>query len=194
MTLYSGVTDDQLGRYYRRINAIAARLGKSLSFDDVMETLQRIHDGQVFRFTVDYDRLIEVMIAAGHYGWVNDNIAKCFQIRGSGIVHFEGRYFHPNRGISSEDAVTGIGELDTENPWMPAETEHMLAFGAKYPDEQRKHPIIGLGSVAVVVNNRRVLYLDGGASERFLSLVWWGRKWNAVYRFLAVRKVSVPQS
>jgi hypothetical protein len=194
MTLYSGVTDDQLGRYYRRVNAIAARLGKSLSYDQIMDELQRIHDGQVFRFTIDYDRSIEAMIAAGHYDWVNDNIAKCFQIRGSGIVHFEGRYYHPNCSISSENVVTGIEELDTENPWMPAETEHTLAFGAQFPDEQRKRPVIGLGSVAVVGGYRRVLALVGGASGRRLNLRWWDNEWGAPCRFLAVRKVSVPQS
>jgi hypothetical protein len=47
MTLNPGVTDDQLGQYYRRMTAIANRLGKSLEFDLVMEALQGIHDGQV---------------------------------------------------------------------------------------------------------------------------------------------------
>lgn len=46
MTLHEGVEDDQLGQYYRRTMAIADRLGKSLSFKDVMEMLQRIHDGE----------------------------------------------------------------------------------------------------------------------------------------------------
>lgn len=46
MTLQKSVTDDQLGQYYRRTSAIADRLGKSLSFDQVMDALQIIHDGQ----------------------------------------------------------------------------------------------------------------------------------------------------
>lgn len=44
MTLEKGVTDDQLGRYYRRTAAIADRLGKSLSYDGVMDVMQRLHD------------------------------------------------------------------------------------------------------------------------------------------------------
>ena len=47
MTLNSSVTDEQLGQFYRRTFAIAGRLGKSLNFDDVMNELQQIHDGQV---------------------------------------------------------------------------------------------------------------------------------------------------
>ena len=45
MTLNASVTDDQLGQYYRRTTAIADRLGKSLTFEKVMDELQRIHDG-----------------------------------------------------------------------------------------------------------------------------------------------------
>lgn len=46
MTLNSGVTDDQLGRYARRVAAIADRLGKSLPYEKVMDVLQQIHDGK----------------------------------------------------------------------------------------------------------------------------------------------------
>ncbi len=46
MTLNMSVTDDQLGQYTRRVAAIAERLGKSLTYEKVMESLQRIHDGE----------------------------------------------------------------------------------------------------------------------------------------------------
>ena len=46
MTLNMSVTDDQLGRYTRRVAAIAERLEKSLSYEKVMDALQRIHDGE----------------------------------------------------------------------------------------------------------------------------------------------------
>jgi len=46
MTLNVRVTDDQLGAFYRKTAAIADRLGKSLSFDEVMQALQIIHDGE----------------------------------------------------------------------------------------------------------------------------------------------------
>ncbi len=46
MTLNISVTDDQLGVYFRKVAAIADRLGKSLPFDHVMVELQAIHDGK----------------------------------------------------------------------------------------------------------------------------------------------------
>lgn len=48
MTPLKGVTDDQLGRYYRKTMAIADRLGKSLDPNTVLWLLQRIHDGEQF--------------------------------------------------------------------------------------------------------------------------------------------------
>ncbi|MDD2935363.1 MAG: hypothetical protein PHX25_02705 [Candidatus Pacebacteria bacterium] len=47
MTPTKGVTDEQRGKIYKKINAIIDRTGegKSLSFDFVMEELQNIHDG-----------------------------------------------------------------------------------------------------------------------------------------------------
>lgn len=45
MTPNIGVTDDQLGKFHRRVKAISERLGKSLPFDEVMQAFQKIHDG-----------------------------------------------------------------------------------------------------------------------------------------------------
>ncbi|MFA5942353.1 MAG: hypothetical protein WC798_01635 [Candidatus Paceibacterota bacterium] len=151
---------------------------------------------EVFRLTVDYGKSFEQMIAAGDYDWKNDDItAKRFPIEGEGIAEFEARYFHSNRNISSEDAVKEIESADAENPWMPAKIEHVLSHGATFPEEQRKFPIIGLGSVAGVVGSRSVPCLFGDGSERRLDLGWWRSGcgvWGSRFRSLAVRKVSVP--
>ncbi len=50
MTLSLSVTDDQLGRFFRRMIAILERGGKSLPFDRLMDTLQTIHDGKLTPF------------------------------------------------------------------------------------------------------------------------------------------------
>jgi hypothetical protein len=50
MTLALSVNDDQLGRYFRRMVAIAERGGKSLPFDKLMGMLQVIHDGKLTPF------------------------------------------------------------------------------------------------------------------------------------------------
>lgn len=44
MTLEKSVTDDQLGKFHRRMRAIEDRLGKSLPYDQSMDVLQQLHD------------------------------------------------------------------------------------------------------------------------------------------------------
>lgn len=147
--------------------------------------------GDVFRLTVDYSQSLEAMIVAGQYDWRNSDItAKRFPMMGNGVVEFEARYFHFNRDISSENAIKEIESADTANPWSAAKIEHVLSHGKTFPEEQRKFPIIGLGSVAEVRGGRRVPGLDEDGSERRLRLRWFGRGWYQVCRFLAVRKVS----
>lgn len=143
--------------------------------------------------TVDYGLTLEQMIAVGNYDWKNDDLTdKRFPIKGDGVQEFEACLIHPNRSISSEDCIQLIKDTDKTNPWEPAQTEHLLAFGAKYPEEQRKFPIIALGSVGEVDGNRGVPCLDEDGSKRGLHLPWFGGGWRARCRFLAVRKkVSV---
>ncbi len=143
--------------------------------------------------TVDYGQTLEQMVAAGHYGkdgknWNKDITAERFPIVGTGVAEFECKLFDFGRDISSEDAVKAIQVDDPTNPWKPARTEHTLAYGAQFPDEQRKNPIIGLGSGTRVRGFRSVLALlaDGG---RYLGLYYSDDGWNALYRFLAVRPV-----
>ena len=141
--------------------------------------------------SIDYSQSLEQMIAAGHYDWVNSDITpKRFKLEGKGVIEFETRVIHFNRSISSEDAIEAIKHINTENPLEPAKIEHLLAFGAKYPEEQRKYPIIGLGSVAEVDGDRYVPCLGQGGAGRGLSLYWWDGDWDGGCRFLAVRKLS----
>ena len=137
--------------------------------------------------SVDYSRSLEVMIAAGHYDWKNDDItAKRFPLKGDGTQQFEAKLFHFNRNVSSEQAVEAI----KADGWEPAQIEHLLAFGEKFPEEQRKYPIIALGSVARVGGDRHVPCLSRGGARRRLRLGWWDVDWYDDYRFLAVRKLS----
>jgi hypothetical protein len=144
-----------------------------------------------FRLTVDYGQTLEQMIAAGNYDWKNDDLtAKRFPIKGAGIVEFEACLFHFDRVIESKDAIKAIESADKDNPWTPAKTEHVLSFGIAFPEEQRKYPIVGLGSVAQVDGDRRVPGLWRGGSGRSLDLRWFGDGWYWYCRFLAVRQVS----
>ena len=69
------------------------------------------------------------------------------------------------------------------------EAEAVLKKGVeKYPDEQRKYPIVALGSGAHVHGGRRVAYLWDDDDSRNLYLYWIGGDWDDHCRFLAVRK------
>lgn len=136
---------------------------------------------------IDYSQTFEQMIAAGCYEWKNDNItAERFPIKGKGTVEFEAVLFHFSKGIWSEDAKKQIEQAGYE----VGKIEHILSFGAKYPEEQRKFSIVGLGSVGEVSQ----LCMVGG-SKRGLGRGWWNGVWGANYRFLGVRKkVSQPSA
>jgi len=148
-------------------------------------------NGAIF-LEVDYGSSLEQMTVAGHYDWRNEDISpKEFPLNGTGCVEYEARLFVFERGVSSEDAEKAIRDADPVNPWEPAKIEHLLAFGAKYPDAQREHPIIALGSVSAnkVFGHRNVPYLYRRVTGRSLHLDWWGNGWHPFYRFLAVRKI-----
>ena len=66
---------------------------------------------------------------------------------------------HFGSDISSETAVAAA-EVDG---WIAAKLFHQLAFGKKYPNEQRKGSIIALGSLSIVGDYRCVpCFWDGG--------------------------------
>jgi hypothetical protein len=69
----------------------------------------------------------------------------------------------------------------------------LLVFGETHPEVQREFSIIALGSIALVLGDRDVPYLDVWHDERRrsgrgLGLSWFEDRWNVSYRFAAVRK------
>jgi hypothetical protein len=140
-----------------------------------------------YPLVVDYDRTLAEMVAAGHYGYVFDEInAENFPIVGSGTVECEailvnlGRPARSPKQAEWEMAKCGL---------RPATVEELLAFGEAYPDIQREFFVIALGSIWADPNGRRhVAYLSGNASDRDLYLCGYDNKWDPDDRFLAVRK------
>jgi hypothetical protein len=136
---------------------------------------------------VDYGRPLADMIAAGKYDWKNSDItAARFPVEGTGKKQFRTKLFHFDRCISSEDAVAA---MKAEN-FIPGTHVHGLAFGATFPEEQRKHPIVCLGSSAQVYGRRFVVCLFGNDAKRDLHLSFWGVGWDGRWRFLGVQEVS----
>lgn len=127
-------------------------------------------------------------ISAGNYGWTNSDLTeKKFPVTADQVGEWEWKLFHFNRDISSEEAI----RLMKEDDYDAGQIGHILTFGEKYPEEQRKFPIIGLGSVAEINLYRYVpgLWLDSDGRE--LCLNWFGSDWSAHFRFLGVRRRSV---
>ena len=141
--------------------------------------------GSIFRVLVNYDLRLDAAIRNGKYDWKNDDITeKNFPTNRRETAELDIVLVHLNRDISSEDAIKELDKLGLR----PAELPELLAFGAKYPDEQRKYPIVALGSVWRRLGGRVVPYLWGGGDRRYLSLNWFGFGWDAYYRFAGVRK------
>ena len=153
----------------------------------------------VFPVTVDYTQTLDQMIAAGKYDSVNSDITdKHFPSpsiptglppsTGSGqatkaeikleLVPF-------NRTIGSNEAIQKLEQQGLR----PATIHELLVFGATYPEEQRKFPVVALGSVwQYWYDNRYVPYLCSNDSRRSMDLHWFGYGWNDNYRFAVVRK------
>ena len=137
------------------------------------------------------------------YGsWASDDITdKNFPVEGEGVVEYEGVLFHFEPSIASEHAIRAMASEDTANPWSAARIEHLIAFGTKFPQVQRKNPsdtIFGLGSVGKVRDESRVPDLSnniGTARSRTLSANFKvSHDFTEHARFLAVRVAQAPKS
>ncbi len=145
-----------------------------------------------FKLVLDFSMTLEQMVAAGKYDWKNDDIiAQQFSVAGEGQIEYEAKLFNFERSVSSEDAEKGIRDAVPAGRWEPGKIEHLLAFGAAYPEEQRQNPIVCLGSVSngKVFGQRQVPYLYRRVIGRSLHLDWYGNSWHPLYRFLGVRKM-----
>ncbi len=138
-----------------------------------------------FQITVDYTLDLAAMIAAGKYDYVNPDImAGSFPIKGEGKRELTAQLVHFNRVISSDDVEKELSKKGLR----PATIEELLAFGATFPEVQRRFPIIALGSVAEVRGRRSVSALGGDRSGRNLYLYWRVSDWLGLCRFLALPK------
>ena len=143
-------------------------------------------DENVFPVSMNYDLSVEVLIRVGEYNWSNSDITeKNFRSEENGTQSVELRLVHFNRVISSEDALKELDRMGLR----PATLKELLTFGSTYKEEQRKHPIVALGSVSQHWHGRWfVAYLDGSAGNRYLGLGWLEDDWGGHCHFAAVRK------
>ncbi|MCX6717583.1 MAG: hypothetical protein NTU76_02815 [Candidatus Taylorbacteria bacterium] len=133
---------------------------------------------------VNYDRSIADSLKAGKYGWKNDGITDAnFPSTETGEREVEFGMFYFNKNTESD---ANIAQMKSEG-FRPATMKETLAYGEKNPEEQRKYPMIGLGSVALLSGYRLVAYLYGDGSWRDARLNFCVNEWNGRCRFLGVR-------
>ena len=175
-----GYSEDEILR-------VAAAQGDGLleKFADVMaEAARKPRD--VFPLTVDYDLPVEKAVDAGDYQAVHADItSKNFPSTRHGQAEMEIILVRFEHRMKSEDVAR---ELDKED-LRAVELSEFLAFGAKYPDVQRKFSIACLGSVWQCKKGyRNVPCLYTASEGRYLDLHWWDDGWYSYSRFAAVHK------
>lgn len=142
----------------------------------------------VFTFAVGDKRSAKELLAAGSYDWVGDYArqfveGKKFRLAGKAeevdmvLVEFD-------HDPTSEEVIAEFARQGLERPTE----EDALRFGEKYPDEQKKYPIVFLhepwqdpdGDLSVLV-------LSFGGRERWLDYGWFDGRWDRDCRFAARR-------
>lgn len=112
-----------------------------------------------------------------------DPIERCMGVsRENRKVSFE--YVHMDRSASTHEV---LAEMDRRG-LRPALYEELLGFAEKFPNEQRKHPIVALGSETDSGGDQCVAFLWFDEDDGSIELCWIGLDWHSRYRFLAVRK------
>jgi len=155
-------------------------------FADVMAEAAR-KPTDIYPVKVNYELSVEDAIEAGKYQAVNTDITgKNFppSIR-KGQTDLEIVLVRFDHRMKSEDVLDAL----SKEGLRAAELPEFLAFGAEYPDVQRKFSVVGLGSVWQDRKGyRNVPCLYTASEGRYLDLHWWDDGWYSYSRFAAIRK------
>lgn len=101
-----------------------------------------------YEIKINYAKKLSEMIAEGKYAAANPWISDAhFMVVGSGGVSVETMLV----GFSHEMEPSEVLEALASRNLAPAYIEHLLAFGARYPNEQTEHPIAALGAPGGIV-------------------------------------------
>lgn len=196
-----------LGTWFEIAKAITAEILAQGGSDDDVRTILKNHElrqqmaaliiaanpnvqkksgsgTETYPVVVPADRMLIQRIEAGKYDWVNSDITpERFPDLGKpGEYALE--FVHLNKVVSTEAALAEIARRGL----VAGDIGQLLALGEKYPELQRKFPIIALRSVCVDSGgNRYSPYLNQNSRDRNLNLNWIDNDWNENCRFLAFR-------
>lgn len=188
------VADEVLGKIARQQNDLFRRVREgtlspgfvSLGLQDLIEG-RFANNGVSYVVNVNYDLSLKKAVKAGKYDWTDSNISsKNFPSKRKGAADVEVIFVHFDRDITSNEIIR---ELDSQG-LRPVELPELLAFGAKFPEIQRKFPVVALGSVWQRPSGScHCAFLDvGSADKRGLFLRRFDDEWSRRCRFAVVRK------
>ena len=142
----------------------------------------------VFTLILDGSQRASELVAQGKYDvaniWFTD---ERFPIEKHAPLTRRIEFIELDHDSTSEEALTELKRRGLERPTY----EEALAFGAKYPEEQkRRHVIVFLHKPVLGGPNgpRFVLALRGNACRRYLVLRLYDGRWSRHYVFAGVRK------
>lgn len=161
------------------------------------KTVEEILSGEIEFFimtsttklAVNYDNSIENLVKDGKYDHINCDITdKNFSSSEKGERVVEFKMFHFMKHMLSDHVIFEMKNAG----FRPAIVKELLSYGKKNTEEQRKHPIVALGSVTKIGDDLYVSCLRGNDckrnSQRNASLRYFNLYgWDDYFRFLAVR-------
>src|SRR3989344_5105193 len=136
-----------------------------------------------YPISVDYRKNVEDGVEAGRYHWANPNItSEHFPTKRNGRTEVRVKLIHFNRSVSADEALRKLDRMG----YRPVELHELLVFGEKYPEIQRRFPVVGLGSIWRDRNdNRYIPCLCGDSSRRYLNLISDEHDLDEIWRFAA---------
>jgi hypothetical protein len=156
-----------------------------LGLDEVPQTATATFNPSSFTLVVNYGAKLEDV---ARMGYVNPNFTSAnFGAELTGTVTLEGgRLVHFGRDMSTEAVERRLEEIGLR----PGNAHELAAFGATFPEEQRKYPIVALGGKRWQrpAGGECVAFLDGWGDERELRLCIVASVWDGFCRFLAFPK------
>lgn len=139
---------------------------------------------ETFAVAIDPSVRLAEQIRCGNYVYVNASIKpKNFTLT-LPAGEREVVLFDPH-GYASSDEVIACMKRDE---YVPATLDDALAFGATYPDRQRRNPIVFLGTMWRSPGGNGIPMLSVRRRGRVLNLGWFEYNWYNHCRFAAVRE------
>src|SRR3989344_3093633 len=150
----------KIARFAKHQHAVMERVLKgSLDSEEVIRAGQALIGRGGKRITIDYRLSLAEMIPVGRFDWTNDFITSAyFPITETDATDIVVELVHFDRSISSETAVAEMAKRGLR----PATLTELLAYGAAFPEDQRKFQIVALGIEALLGGSRIVSCIGGG--------------------------------